>query len=357
MNARNDRTPAIVDGLGLLFLASYVAVAFVATRHGGTAGPLVMLLLSSAVVLTVGRLLGSVHRAVTPAVIVVTAAIVLVTTRPIIGGGPLSGPFGYRNATGAFCVQGAVAALMFAAAVRWWPLRILGIAAVVPFAVAAGMDSAAAGASLVVIAIAAIGLAGVRAVRVSIAVAGALLAVVLLAVVVLGAGYRPGGDGAVTRALTERRLVLWHESLRIIVDHPGGVGPGRFKDVSPTAIRDADAHWAHDEFLQQGVELGWAGLALALLVFVWGFVRLWVHPRPDMVVALGAASLAALGIHAGVDYVLHFPAVPLTAAALIGTAQAVSSRRLFRHDRDQHRQEGIEGGGHPTGVAGATTSG
>ena len=29
---------------------------------------------------------------------------------------------------------------------------------------------------------------------------------------------------------------------------------------------------------------------MMVLVFVWGFARLWVHPVPDLVVALGAAS-------------------------------------------------------------------
>jgi hypothetical protein len=91
-----------------------------------------------------------------------------------------------------------------------------------------------------------------------------------------------------------------------------------------------------------------------VLVFVWGFARLWVHPAPDVMVALGAASLAALGLHACVDYVLHFPAVPLTAAALVGTAQAVPFRRS-RRDGDEPREEGIEGGGYPDGVAGAAT--
>ena len=89
------------------------------------------------------------------------------------------------------------------------------------------------------------------------------------------------------------------------------VGPGTFAQVDRTARRDADVRWAHNEFLQEGVELGWAGFALLVLLFGWGFARLWVLPAPDIVVALGAASLAALGIHASVDYVLHFPAVPL----------------------------------------------
>jgi O-antigen ligase len=191
-------------------------------------------------------------------------------------------------------------------------------------------------------------------VRASIVLAGTLVVFVLAGTNALGATYHAGGNGPLVRALTERRVVLWHESLSIIAAHPGGVGPGRFADVDPTAIRDPDASWAHNEFLQQGVELGWAGLALLVLVFAWGFARLWVQPAPDMVVALGAASFAALGVHACVDYVLHVPAVPLTAAALLGTAQAVPFRRS-RRDGDEPRQEGFEGGGHPDGVAGAAT--
>jgi hypothetical protein len=360
VNGPNGGAREGVDGVGLMLLVCYVAVAFAAAHNGGAPGPLVALLLASAAALVVGRLLGRRHRALLPAIVVVSVAYALVAAGSVVGGGPLSGPLGYRNATGALCVQGAIAALMFAAAVRLWPLRILGIAAALPFAVVAALDSTAAGVSLLVIAVALIGLRGPRAVRVSIAIAAALFALTLLGVVALGAGYRPGGSGAASRALTERRLVLWHESLQIIAAEPAGVGPGRFMVVNPTALRDADAHWAHDEFLQQGVELGLAGLDLSVLLFMWGFARLWVHPRPDMVVALGAASLAALGIHAGVDYVLHFPAVPLAAAALIGTAQAVPRGQEGKRsisDGNEHRQEGVEGSRYAVGITGASTSG
>jgi hypothetical protein len=99
------------------------------------------------------------------------------------------------------------------------------------------------------------------------------------------------------------------------------------------------------------VELGWAGFFLTVLLFVWAFVRLWMHPEPDVYVALGAAAVAVLGIHASVDYILHFPAVPLVAAALLGTAQATPFRRE-RHVDDHDCKEGIEGGAHTFGVAG-----
>ena len=59
--------------------------------------------------------------------------------------------------------------------------------------------------------------------------------------------------------------------------------------------------------------------ALLALLFVWGFARLSAGAPPDAVTLLSAASLAALGIHASVDYVMHFPAIPILAAALVGT--------------------------------------
>ena len=53
-------------------------------------------------------------------------------------------------------------------------------------------------------------------------------------------------------------------------------------------------------------------------MFVWGFGRLWSVRAVDAFTALSAASLAALGIHGTIDYVMHFPAVPIMAAALVG---------------------------------------
>jgi hypothetical protein len=78
--------------------------------------------------------------------------------------------------------------------------------------------------------------------------------------------------------------------------------------------------------LQQGAETGLAGLLLVVGIFVWGFVSLRTAPTIDAVTVLGAVGLAALGIHASMDYILHFPAVPLTAAALVGAAGA--ARRI-----------------------------
>ena len=355
MSAFSGRTRAIVDAVGGLLLLLFMGAAVLAGRNGGSAWPLVLLLLASAAALTVGRALGHVHRALVPAAVVIGAVAVVILVGPAIGGAPFGGPFGYRNATGAFYGSAAVAALMVAASIRWTPTRVLGILIAIAFGIAAAKDSSTAGIGLLAVAVAPIAFAGVRAARASIAIGAALVVLVLAGTIAVGASYQPGDDNAVIRAVTERRVVLWRQSLHLMGRRPGGFGPGTFAQVDRTAQRDADVRWAHNEFLQEGVELGWAGFALLVLVFCWGFVRLWVLPAPDIVAALGAASLAALGVHSSIDYVLHFPAIPLIAAALVGTAQAAPSGRFLR-DHDASGQESDQGGDDPARAAGAATA-
>jgi hypothetical protein len=59
-----------------------------------------------------------------------------------------------------------------------------------------------------------------------------------------------------------------------------------------------------------------------VLLVLWGYSRLLLVPRSDLITLLGSVSLAALAIGASVDYVLHFALVPIVAAALVGAAQA-----------------------------------
>ena len=168
MTESGRRPPVVLDAVGVLLLLLYVGATLVAARKGGDPGPEVALILGAAVALVAGRLLGLVHRAIVPAAVAAMGAVALVASGPVIGGGPLDGPFGYRNATGAFFVLATIAALMVAASVprRW--MRVLAILAAVPFAFVAASDSAAAGVSLLVIVVALIGLFGSRGVRVSI---------------------------------------------------------------------------------------------------------------------------------------------------------------------------------------------
>jgi O-antigen ligase len=236
------------------------------------------------------------------------------------------GSLGYANARAAFFVVVALAALQLALASKRFRLLGLGLAAVagtVPVAV----RSKSASVLLVVAAVVFfLGLGEARR-RLAVTMAGAIAGLVLLGTVIAGATHgpsAPAGD-VLEERLSTRRLTLWHESLQLIGEHPlFGVGPGRFRLVSPTARRDPDAAWAHHGFLQQGVETGLPGMILAVALVAWGFVALWKVSGPLSPAA--AAALMAVAAHACVDYVLHFPAVLMAAALLVGAGSAASSR-------------------------------
>jgi hypothetical protein len=345
------RSRWIADLVGLAIAGSLALLAFV--RTPGETEPSTALLVAAAVgSVVVARLLGAIWRGAVP--LIVAVAGVAVALSDGIGGGPLSGPFGYRNATGAFLALAAIAVLMLAASLR--DARSKAIAVFVGLAVAGWLvyaaigEAAAASIAIVAVAPALLALAGRSGARASVILSGIGFVVMVAGTIALGGAYDGDSSSLPARALTERRLVLWNESLDLLAAEPGGAGSGRFAEVSPTAIRDADARWAHHEFLEQGVELGWVGLALTVALFLWGFVRLWMHPVPDAFVALGASALAAGGSLAAVDYVLHFPAIALALAGLVGSAQAEPFRRFARVD-DDARQEGDEVGGAPAGAA------
>jgi O-Antigen ligase len=243
-------------------------------------------------------------------------------------------PLGYGNASAALALQGVVAGITFAlwASTAW--VRVLSVACAATMAIIPFVLMAQAGAILVVLIVGSVLFIGSPAqVRTAIAAAGATFLIVLATTVALALTYDEGPPSSALRrlveaSLSERRLALWHDAISIMTDHPlSGVGPGRFPSVSLVARADADTRQAHNEFLQQGAEGGVLGLVLAVLVFLWGFARLYVVPTPDRLTYLGAAALAGLGIQATVDYVLHFPIVPIAAALLVGAAQ-VQPRRV-----------------------------
>jgi O-Antigen ligase len=356
MHVSDRRVRVAIDVTGA---GTVSAVVLLALRAGGDGGRLAALVGGVASILLLGRLVTLLHRVIAPLVVLAAGAWVALQPGGDGTGGPLSGPFAYRNATAAFLVQGAVAGFMVAVAFRWETPRIVaavaGGAAALWLGWLAVQNASTAVLALGVIPLSLFALVGRGGARFGVIACGVALAVVLAGTVGLGATYRPGAESFATRALTERRLVLWSEALDILAEDPGGVGVGGFATAAPTAIRDQDARWAHQEFLEVGVELGWAGLALVVLLFAWGFVRLAMHPRPDAYVALGGAALAALGIHASVDYVWHFPAVPLAAAALVGAAQAAPRRIVDVFDLD--REESVEGGRAAARAAAAPASG
>lgn len=282
---RTFRLPlhAWADIVGVALLLLLVAVTVAASR--GDRSGLITLLLASGGALVVGRGLGTIRRALVPAAVMAAATVVAIGA--LVGGDP----FGFEGATSAVLAQGAIAGALLAVPV----------------------------------------VAGSRWARPAVVLCALVFLIVLSTTISLGAIYREGDgatglEGELRSVLTEHRVALWHSALEILTEDPGGVGPGRFDDAQPKFLPEGDVRWAENDFLQQGAELGWAGLVLTVLLFLWGFARSLVHPAPDATVALGAVALAALGIHACVSHVLHVPAVPLVAALLIGSTQAVRAR-------------------------------
>jgi O-antigen ligase len=326
---------ASLDAGGLALLVAAVAWTFVsAAASGGAAAPVVALLVGSAAALVAGRALGSVNRVLVPALVAVTAGISMLVPGTF-DRRPLAGLFGYANAAAGFFALASVAALMIACSTRGTGGRVLAVSAAIAFAVVPIARGSLAPSSLLVLGPVALLVArdgrGVRLVVAGCTVLFLLALGATAAVGAAGTGGSRGAPGVVEQALSQRRVALWHDALALMAAHPlTGVGPGRFAQESPVARSDVDATRAHQEFLQQGAEQGVLGLALLVALVLWGFARLWVTGSGDGFVALGAVALAVVSVHACVDYVLHFPAIPIAGAALVGAAQAAGSRPARR---------------------------
>lgn len=331
-----------LDALGLLLLV-VIALWAVATAllSGGSAAPYVGLVLAAAGTLLVARSLSNVRRIIVPGAVLVAAVALFLTDRQgMLSSAPLSGPFGYNNAKAAFLIQVSIAGLMVAVLARSAAGRVLGVA----LAVVAGslpLLTRSLSGSILILMVAAVAVTAARwGIRSAVKVAGVLFGLSLALTVALAATYGPGQHGGIgepaDETFSEQRLRLWSEALAIAREHPlAGVGPGRYEEVSPTARADPDFARAHHEFLQAGAEQGVVGFTLLGAIFIWGFARLSAVPVPRRVTALGAVALASLGVHASIDYVLHFPAIPITTAALVGAA--IGPWRQRRHPGGSRR--------------------
>ena len=325
MPAATDPGRRALDLAGLALLATgagWVIVSAVAS--GGN--PLPMLATLAAVGLAVA--LGRKGDPIVVASVVAGAALVVAVASPLAtySSNPGHGIYDYANARAAFFVQGVAAAAMLGLAVRSRGIRaIVAVAAlglaVVPFV--ARSYGAVAGLALVALAVP---IAATGRMRRAVVVVLGLVTAVTLAVSLWLAVSPPAPEGRLAAALDARRISLWGDAVRMIETSPvTGVGPGVFDDLRTTARGDEDSRWAHHDFLQQGAETGLPGMVLLVSAFGWAFVRLWSAGDPRAVLA--AAAVAALGMQASVDHVLHAPPIPVMAAALVGTATVPRRRR------------------------------
>ncbi len=325
-----------LDLVGVGLMAAAVAWTYWSSTRAddAPAGLAVSGLLAGAAMAFWTARLVSRHEPTAVPLVVVAFAGVLVLAAP---GGiwtpePRAGPWDYSSITGAFFAQAAIAALMLA--FSRWPssLRTAAVAAAVMLASVTIATKTWTAAIVLLLAVPAVALSrrGPGGPRLVVAGGAAFFLAVLAGSIVLGGRYtfvdlgtKKANDASLADSyggLTERRVALWSDAVDVMSENPvNGVGPGRFRQVSPVVQTDRDEPWAHNDFLQVGAETGLLGFVLLVGLFLWGFARLATIGSPGTTVALGAVALTALGVHGCVEYVLQFPAVVLAGAALVGT--------------------------------------
>lgn len=309
-----------LDTVGALLFAALASWTIVAAFVAGRSpGPLAILVLATGCVAFVTRRLTRAFGEFLPLSLVVVLLVAIVATWPQAIH-RTSGLLGYSNANGALFALGVGAACLLVLRTRRLTLRILGALSAVALSVLPWLFAAdaAAGSAIAVMAAAVILVVRQHPPRWLVPLTAVLAVVALVATIAAGLMYRGDGEGDGGWGLTERRLVLWRDATMMIRDAPVlGVGPGGFAEVSPTAQRDRDASWAHHEPLQIGAETGVPGFLLLLAIFVWALV--WLdRGSGQRGAALASVILAISFTHATIDYVWHFPAVPLFLAAILG---------------------------------------
>lgn len=236
------------------------------------------------------------------------AAAFVATAPDSTSGRPLAPPLDYENANGEVLLIAAAAAVVVVAR-RGWPWRVvvaIGAGGVAVFSWSLGAQASALATGL----LAGWCLLALFGHRAWWRVAGtALVAAPAGFTLAWAAGTDP--PARVVSGLTPERIDLWREAWGLMSDNPvAGVGPGRFRELSPTASGDTDLAWAHSYVLQTGAELGLVGLALLGAVLAW------------LLLLLGrlAPLLGILLLPASVDYVLDFGWVLLASGVVLGAA-------------------------------------
>ncbi len=268
------------------------------------------------------------------AVAVAGALTVARGTDPGLYGRLLAGPFGYPNAAAGFLLAAAGAAVALAASPAPWLRAAAGTAA-----------------ALLLIGV---GLTHSRSAMLA-AAAGALAYALLpagrrrrgwpawgfaAAALLLGAGVAAALARELLPALAAGtadssagwRLHILRWTWQLVRAHPwAGVGPGAY----PVALKHVQAlpyvsgENPHNLYLEIAAEYGLPAALLAAALLVAFLLRLGGATRGPRAAGpasrrLGilAAALAALAVHAGMDMLTSFPAIPLAAAALGGLAAA-----------------------------------
>jgi O-antigen ligase len=324
-----SRHPIGAYGGVLLFTALACGWLFLSARtNGGAAAPPVTVLVGTLAAFTVASAVTRFNGWIVPLLCVAAAALFAALRFDVLLGRPLRAPLGYSNAAGALFMLASAAALLLIVRTRVLALRVGAALAGLGFAAVPLLNNTRTATVMMLLFPLALLPPSRRSVRVAVVYAAAMPAAILLIVLLLAATYRPGEPlGAVHRivdaTLSERRLELWHDALNIAARHPvTGAGPGRYPVVSAVSRKEYHTRWPHNEALHFAAEAGLPGMLIPIGMFAIGFAWLWWR-APDRGAAVAALALAGAAVHSNVDYILHSPAVPMLAAALVGAGAAI----------------------------------
>ena len=320
----HDRRPGPMDLVGaFLALALGAWLAAAAARGGQPVGRALVPWATGVMAYVTARLLARFGGWVVPLGLTIAAATVAVTEWSTLDD-RLTGPIGYANATAAFFVVAAFAAAAVATEAPLEPLRIAGGLATPLFAVVPWLNGSRAAALLTLLLIPVAVARGPAVAQWILRGSLVALPLLVLATVVLGVlAGTPREDSSADRLIeatvSSRRLELWGDAVTLTVQHPVlGVGIGGFREESPTARAFPDKGYAHSAFLQVAAETGIPGLALVLALVGWALLR---ASGPDVTTRVAWPLVAGVAVllHAGMDYILHYPAVIAGGAAMLGS--------------------------------------
>ncbi|CAM5597589.1 O-antigen ligase family protein [Streptomyces fumanus] len=316
-----------MDVAGVLVLGSCAVWALVtaAARHGRPEGVL-LAVLAVAAGYAVGRICGALLPVAAPGAAALAGAGLTVAVPHLAPGPRITDPLGHAGATAALLALSAGAACCAA----WGSLAPAARCALWLLAAGIAATAAALGSAVGCVAAAGVLLCSLAAGRVrrrgpavaGLGLAGALVTALPWAV---AEGRLPKGPGAVVEdRLPAHRVGLWGDAVAMARAEAGlGVGPGRFGELSATAVRlslpDGKPHSAP---LQAAAEQGVVGVVLLGAAFCWVLYALSRSPRATPVALTAGVALTALAAFAAVGNALSFTAVSVGAGLLAGLATA-----------------------------------
>lgn len=116
------------------------------------------------------------------------------------------------------------------------------------------------------------------------------------------------------------RSDVWRAAVHLLLTHPLGVGPGRAGPLLDAAIPGPEAfQHAHNLWLNQAVELGWAGLAAVSTITVCTGMLVARRPGSSLSTALGA-GLAGFAVASLFDDPANTSRIALALAVVVGLA-------------------------------------